>query len=165
MVVEYAKAGPTTSWSGSAPPIAAQTQPSSTCCRPLWFRNTWAWGEPDAPHRPSLRRADDGSASSRRRARTSLVGIGSRATAPRHLLFTENESNNARLFDCPNATPYVKDGINEAIVDGRADTVNPAGVGTKVAAQYRADDRAAAQPRRSACASPRPSAPSRAMAR
>jgi hypothetical protein len=51
------------------------------------------------------------------------------------LLFTENESNAERLWGAPNRTRYVKDGINDAIVHG-ANTVNPDGVGTKVAAHY-----------------------------
>ena len=34
------------------------------------------------------------------------------------LLFTENESNTERLFGIPNATPYVKDGINAYVVRG-----------------------------------------------
>src|SRR5204862_7923564 len=50
---------------------------------------------------------------------------------------TENETNCELLFDSPSVTPFVKDGINAAVVDGRPDAVNPAGVGTKVAAQYR----------------------------
>ena len=32
------------------------------------------------------------------------------------LLFTENETNNQRLFGTPNAGPYVKDGINDYVV-------------------------------------------------
>ena len=36
------------------------------------------------------------------------------------LLFTENETNYERLFGTPNASPYVKDGINESIVAGKA---------------------------------------------
>src|SRR5262249_51222597 len=35
-----------------------------------------------------------------------------------------------------NSTPYVKDGINDAIVHGRAEAVNPALAGTKAAACY-----------------------------
>ena len=58
--------------------------------------------------------------------------------APR-LYFTENETNQARLFDCPGATLYVKDGINDAVVGGRADAVNPAETGTKVGAHYAFD--------------------------
>jgi len=52
------------------------------------------------------------------------------------LLFTENETNLTRLYGAANPTPYVKDGINDAVVQGRADAVNPAGVGTKAAAHY-----------------------------
>nr|MBA2449853.1 glucosidase [Chloroflexota bacterium] len=53
------------------------------------------------------------------------------------LLFTQNDTNVERLFGAPNPTPYVKDGIAEAIVHGRAEAVNPARVGTKAAAHYR----------------------------
>ena len=42
-----------------------------------------------------------------------------------HLLFTENETNNERLFGTPNPTPYVKDGINNYVVAGMQDAVNP----------------------------------------
>ncbi len=52
-------------------------------------------------------------------------------------LFCENETNNPRLWgpDAPVLTPYPKDGINDHVVDG-ADTVNPAGIGTKAAAWW-----------------------------
>ncbi|HET9156761.1 MAG TPA: glucosidase, partial [Myxococcaceae bacterium] len=36
----------------------------------------------------------------------------------------------------PNASPFVKDGINEYLIHGRLETVNPAGVGTKASAHY-----------------------------
>ena len=52
------------------------------------------------------------------------------------LLFTENETNHARLFGTRNESPYVKDGINECVVHGRQDAVNPEKHGTKVAAHY-----------------------------
>ena len=55
------------------------------------------------------------------------------------LLFTENETNNARLFGSANASPYVKDGINNFVVHGDAAAVNPAQQGTKVAAHYQLD--------------------------
>ena len=41
------------------------------------------------------------------------------------LLFTENDTNNERLFGTPNTTPYVKDGINEYVVAGRQDADKP----------------------------------------
>src|SRR6185295_10939305 len=53
------------------------------------------------------------------------------------LLFTENESNEERLFGGENRTPFVKDGINNYVVHGKTDAVNPAKTGTKAAAHYR----------------------------
>ena len=44
-----------------------------------------------------------------------------------------------RLFGTPNATPYVKDGINNCVVGGRQDAVNPSQTGTKAAAHYQVD--------------------------
>ena len=41
------------------------------------------------------------------------------------LLFTENESNRERLWGAPNPSPYVKDGINNFLVHGNKDAVNP----------------------------------------
>ena len=41
-----------------------------------------------------------------------------------------------RLFGTPNATPYVKDGINNCVVGGRQGAVNPSQTGTKAAAHY-----------------------------
>jgi hypothetical protein len=53
------------------------------------------------------------------------------------LLFTENETNHARLFPGQqNESPYVKDGINDRVVHGRHEAVNPGQQGTKVAAHY-----------------------------
>ena len=52
------------------------------------------------------------------------------------LLFTENETNNERLFGTLNAGRYVKDGINDYIVDGNRGAVSPEGAGAKVAAHH-----------------------------
>ena len=54
------------------------------------------------------------------------------------LLFTENETNTARLFQIPNRTPYVKDGLNNCIVNGYQEAVNPEKQGTKASAHYTA---------------------------
>ncbi|HEV2765801.1 MAG TPA: hypothetical protein VGV38_22640, partial [Pyrinomonadaceae bacterium] len=51
------------------------------------------------------------------------------------LLFTENETNTARLYGVPNSS-YAKDGINDYLVQGVRDAVNPEQHGTKVAAHY-----------------------------
>jgi hypothetical protein len=49
------------------------------------------------------------------------------------LLFVENETNVPRIFGGPASTRFPKDGINDFVVHGRADAVNPARVGTKAA--------------------------------
>ena len=49
------------------------------------------------------------------------------------VLVTGNETNNERTFGIPNDEPYVKDGIDRAVVHGEVDAVNPEGVGTKAA--------------------------------
>ena len=45
-----------------------------------------------------------------------------------HLLFTDNDTNTTRLFGAP-GPQYAKDGINEAVVHGREDAVNPSARG------------------------------------
>ena len=52
------------------------------------------------------------------------------------LLFTENETNNQRLFGSPNSSKYVKDGINNFIVNNDNASVNPDKIGTKASADY-----------------------------
>jgi hypothetical protein len=52
------------------------------------------------------------------------------------LLFTENETNTHRIFGVPNHVPYVKDGINDYVVLGRQDAVDPGQTGTKAAPHY-----------------------------
>ena len=101
----------------------------------LWFRNTWTWW-PDTP-KPMLRQVS-GSADMPVIAASSAK-LGDRwlyvdGNIP--LLFTENETNNERIFGKPNPSPYVKDGINNYIVHGNSGAVNAAGTGTKAAAHY-----------------------------
>jgi hypothetical protein len=100
----------------------------------LWFRNTWVWW-PDQP-KPSLREI---SRKNNFRVIAAHAEIGDYllyCEGDPTLLFTENETNNLRLFGTPNHTPYVKDGINNYIVNGEQDAINPAPEGTKAAAHY-----------------------------
>ena len=53
------------------------------------------------------------------------------------MLFTDNETNTQRVFGVPNRSPYVKDGINNHVVNGQANAVNPDMTGSKVASHYR----------------------------
>ncbi|MFO1433794.1 MAG: glucosidase [Candidatus Competibacteraceae bacterium] len=105
----------------------------------LWFRNTWSWVRGSS--KPRLQR---------------IEGTGSSIVSTYHtdplfqespdyylycegvvpLLFTENETNTERLFGTANASPFVKDGINNYIVHGDESSINPTQVGTKVSPHY-----------------------------
>jgi hypothetical protein len=103
----------------------------------LWFRNTWSNGNANGAAKPQLRKSDGPRGVSVVAA--SQAELGERylycdEDAP--LVFTENETNNQRIFGTPNATPWVKDGINDYLVHGRIEAVNPDHVGTKAAAHY-----------------------------
>ena len=129
--VEYAKAFPDdiliqiTVNNRGPEPTTLQVLPT------IWFRNIWSWRK-DTP-RPELRQEGAG-----------LIGashpdLGQRflhAENAGALLFTENETNAERIFGRPNRTPVVKDGINNYIVNGQQQAVNPDGKGTKAAAHY-----------------------------
>jgi len=102
----------------------------------LWFRNTWSWKE--GGPRPVLQKAP--TAAGIWTICASHPGLGERflhCDGAIDLLFTENETNNERLFHAPNRTRYVKDGINDYIVAHRQNAVNPLNTGTKAAALYR----------------------------
>jgi hypothetical protein len=107
----------------------------------LWFRNTWSWGREGEGHhaKPRLFAAGDGRAVEAEhetlgRYRLEIEAADD-APAP-GLLFTENETNAARLFGAANPGPCVKDAFHEAVVHGRDDAVNPARTGTKAAFDY-----------------------------
>jgi hypothetical protein len=97
----------------------------------LWFRNTWAWGRD--PYKPSLSVERRGAQTMIRAEHKELGSHWLYVEPDAELLFTDNETNNARLFGVDNASPFVKDGINRYIVDGERTAVNPAQAGTKAA--------------------------------
>jgi hypothetical protein len=108
----------------------------------IWFRNRWTWGY--ANPRPELRRGQSASVPGEAETGAAVIELehdyyGRRLLycegAP-ELLFTENETNNQRLFGGTNPSPYVKDGIDNYIVHGMKEAVNPAEEGTKAAAHY-----------------------------
>ena len=108
----------------------------------LWFRNTWAWGrdaQPGYSSRPDMRLA----------ARRCVAlahddvgrylweaGLASNGVEP-EFLFTENETNMARLFGTASPQPFVKDAFHERVVGGRKEATNPGSAGTKAGAHYR----------------------------
>jgi hypothetical protein len=107
----------------------------------LWFRNDWSkWI------------ADSNRASEKPTLKEIKIQKGISTVAVSHLklgdfilacdgdiplLFTENETNHERLFPgTPNESKYVKDGINDFVVYGKQDVVNPEKLGTKTSAHF-----------------------------
>ena len=109
----------------------------------LWFRNTWSWGRTGEGYWPKPRLAATDGGGTIIAEHASLGSFRFEAAPldgsldPPALIFTENESNFARLYGGTNHGTYVKDAFHEYVVGGRAEAVNPARVGTKAAAHYR----------------------------
>ena len=98
-----------------------------------WFRNTWSWGGNGGPQ-CTMRSVDAGT------IEISEPEYGQRwlyCDDSPELLFTENDTNNAKLYGGQNRTAFVKDGINDFVVHGDANAINPEKRGTKSAALYR----------------------------
>jgi len=95
----------------------------------IWARNVWSWEVPSSEFQvPSLVASNK-----------NIIEIGDYQLYCENadeLLFCENNTNKQRLFGAENETEFVKDGINNYIVHGDLNAVNPAKSGTKAAANY-----------------------------
>ena len=97
----------------------------------LWFRNTWSWKKDQT--KPALRQAENGNILA---SHSQLGDHTLQCEGNAELLFTENESNNRRLWGQANTSPFVKDAFHDCVISGKKDAVNPAKEGTKAAALY-----------------------------
>ena len=129
--VEYAKAGPddvlVRITAHNRGPAAATLH----VLPQLWFRNTWAWGYDD--RRPEL------TSPQANVVRATHAGLGQYQLYCDHdpeLLFCENETNTDLFTELPAGGRYFKDGINNYLVEGQTQAVNPAQRGTKAAVHY-----------------------------
>ncbi len=129
MFVEYAKAGPEDLLI-RIDVVNRGPEPADIHVLPtLWFRNTWSW----ARRRQAFTGAG-GAPGASVVATHHTVSLTEEALPDYHLYcegspelhFTENETNAQRLWGQPNPSPYVKDGIDEFVVHGRKEAVNPA---------------------------------------
>jgi hypothetical protein len=101
----------------------------------LWFRNTWSWGH--EREKPFLKVLCENTHTNLIEASHSTLGQRwLYCEGETELLFTENETNLQRLFGVRNASPYVKDAINDYLVSDQKEAVNPHQTGTKVSAHY-----------------------------
>ncbi|MFL5381190.1 MAG: MGH1-like glycoside hydrolase domain-containing protein [Longimicrobiaceae bacterium] len=136
VTVEYAKGSPTDLLVRVTVANRGPEDAAIDVLPTLWYRNNWSWGL--RGYRPSLTALETHDGSTQLLAEHETLGrYHLTCEGAPELLFTENETNAARLFGSPNATPYVKDAFHRYVVDGDADAVNPAREGTKAAARYR----------------------------
>jgi len=137
--VEYAKASPEdiliriTVHNRGPEPAEIHVLPT------LWFRNNWASWIARPSEKPMLKQGEGPSGASTVQAVHSILGTCHLyCQGDPSLLFTENSTNHTQLhLDYPDEGPYLKDGINNYVVQGRREAVNPDRVGTKAAAHYR----------------------------
>jgi hypothetical protein len=101
----------------------------------LWFRNLWSWGcgHEGCVMKPHITQAGQGALLADH-ATLGKFRLDCETQAP--FLFTENETNEQRLFGAPNPSPYVKDGFHDYVIHGNQAAVNPANTGTKAAPHH-----------------------------
>jgi hypothetical protein len=107
----------------------------------IWFRNDWSSWIADANRasvKPVLQQIESSPGTSSLMASHSKLGdfvFSCDGNVP--LLFTENETNHEKLFHgTPNESEHVKDGINDYVVLGKQNAVNPENKGTKASAHF-----------------------------
>lgn len=110
----------------------------------VWFRNTWGWSvdpeivKQNEEKKPHLEKLGDDV------IKTSHPKFGDRyiqfqGDGELKLLFTENETNQVKLFKCEAKDlpyKYYKDGFHEYICNDNKEAVNPENKGTKGAAWF-----------------------------
>lgn len=92
----------------------------------LWYRNFWKHNK--RHNRPNMKTIADNCVQSRSTRNGRYYFYHENGEQ----LFCENETNNQRIYNYPNEVDYVKDGINEHVVNGKP-TVNPEKNGSKLA--------------------------------
>lgn len=135
VVVEYAKANPRDLLIKISAFNRASEDADLLFLPTLWYRNRWSWDAHRARPRIAL---EDG------RVLAHMEGFGEYLLAfegAPEILFCENETNLERLYGVENKARYVKDGINDFVVNGKRDAVNFES-GTKAALNYRVKIRA-----------------------
>ncbi len=102
----------------------------------VWFRNRWSWYEKS--NKPKLEKAvieaENLSAIHLDEERNGEYWLYAEGSS--QLLFTENDTNFQKIYNGKNTSQYVKDGINDFVVENKQDAVNPKQIGTKAAAHY-----------------------------
>jgi hypothetical protein len=98
----------------------------------FWFRKTWFTGH--EPFLPKITKASENSikAFNPKSGNYSITFEGSP-----ELKFCDNETNREKIYGIVNEKKYLKDAINDYVVDGDAKHLNPKQTGTKAAAIFK----------------------------
>lgn len=102
----------------------------------LWFRNLWDFGVLEEKPQMVLSAFSD-QYDGVKATHPILGDYHFYFDNPERVLFTENETNTERIFGKPNASPFVKDSINDAVVNGDYSGFDLHEEGTKCAPLYR----------------------------
>ena len=102
----------------------------------IWFRNRWSWYE--KANKPVMRETENDAPNlstihlNEEKLGDYLLTCENSA----NLLFTENETNFRKIYGGANKSNFAKDGINEYVIGGDQNAVNPQQTGTKAAAHF-----------------------------
>ena len=97
----------------------------------FWFRNTWDWGYDD--YKPKMFQDKQNAALIDHKDLGELILHYENAP---EILFCENENNVEKLYGVKSSGNFFKDGINEYIISGNKNAVNPNKSGTKFGLNY-----------------------------
>ncbi|MEM9144372.1 MAG: glucosidase, partial [Bacteroidota bacterium] len=104
----------------------------------LWLRNLWSFGQAEGSH--TIKRKKE----TRQYGAVELTHpkLGTYQLyfeKPEKWLFTNNETNEERLFGKPNTSPYVKDLFNDAVINNDFTLTDAVDEGSKFAPMYKAN--------------------------
>ena len=101
----------------------------------LWFTNTWSWGREAPERKPTLKRRGDSAIEA---WQPDLHARFLYCDGRPEFLFCDNDTNQLKLSGLK-CSGYFKDGIDDYVVHGIKESVNPQQTGTKVAAHWQLD--------------------------
>jgi hypothetical protein len=135
---EYAKAGPDDILIRITIANRAADAATIHLLPTFWFRNCWSWGHihEGCDTKPSLWYDKPTNSILTRHPNLEPFRLTFDPANNPQPLFTENETNKERCFNCASNSPFVKDAFHERVIHNRTDAVNPALTGTKAAVWY-----------------------------
>jgi hypothetical protein len=102
----------------------------------LWLRNTWAWD--GSKPKSSMKKYDWNleNLSGLHLKSEELDDYVLMCVGASEMLFCENETNYAKIYGGENKSPFMKDGINNYVINNDKSAINSEQRGTKAAAHY-----------------------------